>query len=315
MVAALHDLVPRLDDDRRLRRAALALKRAAYNARPSPLPAAEADALPERLPAEARTQVAAWSAAAEACRSVQAQARSVAAEELASASAGLAGACAAPPLARGVALASPSLARDLARPDLAAQVVPGSRLSRSCLGYLARAAVKTSPFSTFTTVGLTAFGEADRRALGRAAGATRVAASRALATELLLTLAAAPAFAPAFRYRVHDGVARPDGRPRVLVSRAACGDGFFWRHEQVVRADAYAAPLARLDRLDRGGPSPTGSCWPASAATRRPPAGWWTWAWCARSRRGRPTATTACRCWPARSARSAPRPPPSWPGP
>jgi hypothetical protein len=259
VVAALHALVPLLDDDRRLRRAALALKRAVHNDRPVPVSSTDLDALTARLPESERDLLAAWLGLAEEVRTLVAEADSGVGTELTSVATGLVEACATPTLARALSLASPTLTRDLRRPDAVAKLAPGTRLSRSCLGYLIRATVKTSPFSTFTTIGEAAFAP---RAAGPGrdsgpvpgpapgptyAGRTRVSLSRALATELVLALAVAPEFGPALRYRAAEGVVWLDGYPVLLVPRSTCSDGFFWRHEDLVRADAYRPLLERLD--------------------------------------------------------------------
>ncbi|QOD10196.1 hypothetical protein [Rathayibacter toxicus] len=148
----LHDLVPLLDEDRSLRRAVLDVRRSTRKISPPPIPvnliARITGALTERsMDADS---VAAWAAIVQE-RAALERAHSNAVTS------GVAHACAALELLRddeaflgAVADANPDFAAAPGRGALE----PGRSSSRSLLAYAVRAAYKTSPFGTLTTVGL-----------------------------------------------------------------------------------------------------------------------------------------------------------------
>ena len=245
LASALHTLVPRLDGDRTLSRAALALKRDVHNARTPSAPGEVLDAIELQLESLDRRRLRAWLDAEGHRRRTLEAGRLLADEEREAAGRLLVQELLLPDVEAAVAMASASFALDLRRADRAAAARPASRLSRSAVAYLVRAALKTSPFSTLTRVGLAAF-DGGRDAPSLPVARRTVSMPQALATELLLACATDPQLAPAFAYRPADRVAGHDGCGRVLVPRRSCLDGFLWRHDAVTSSAVYDADLDAL---------------------------------------------------------------------
>jgi Lantibiotic dehydratase, N terminus len=141
----LYRLVPELDKP--MRQAVVKLRRDIHNGRmPRPVMG---------LPAELANDVARWT---ELVR--QAAARRTAAGDHFAAEAALAAKAmrahlGAPAVASGLALASPEFTQRLLAAPL--DDTPSARSVRSATAYLTRVALKTSPFSSLTTVGVTGF--------------------------------------------------------------------------------------------------------------------------------------------------------------
>ena len=230
--AELFALVPALEGGDR--RTALAVKRDVHNGR---TPRAE---LTPALPA-----LAAWRAAAgERDRALADAAELLPAERARAEAAVVTGLRS---VADGLALASPDFAGELARRGHAGA---DSRFGRSCAAYLSRTAVKTSPFSTLTTLSATGFADAPLPAV---APARRRLAARALALELLDACAQHPRLAAAFRYAPAEWVWEDGGRTFVLVPRHLCTDGFFHRMDRVADASGYADSLRRIAQVGVAG--------------------------------------------------------------
>lgn len=151
---AIHALVPQLDaQDVRLRRVALELKRAVHNARPSKLKDADFDALAQLLSATSAAQLRRWQCAQQRLVTARAQLEAGLREEIQQR---LRPALRAPlkvgRFRRALAFAAAGVARGAAREKRLPNPPRPDNLERSLLGYLGRAAAKTSPFSSFMSL-------------------------------------------------------------------------------------------------------------------------------------------------------------------
>ena len=148
---ALHRLVPSLEDDRRLRRVVLALRRDIHNMRLPSLKPVEEAAVRRRLPPDTAASFESWMHLAHQRQICLEQAAWCLPDETQLAAAALYAVVTDPELQRGLALASPEFLKEVIRSEPSTL---DSRFLRSCFTYLVRASVKTSPFSTLTQVGL-----------------------------------------------------------------------------------------------------------------------------------------------------------------
>ncbi|MEU3689481.1 lantibiotic dehydratase [Streptomyces narbonensis] len=233
---ACFPLVPLLDDEVPLRRQVLAAKRAAHRLRALPW----GDELPSLIAELAGPGAAAefrgWQAAVRLRDETARRLDALLAEDRAAAPAALAGHLADPGFARAAALAAPDWLRH-GRPR---RRPAETRNLRTLYSYVSRAAVKTSPFSTLTTVG-------EAATPGTAApGPTPVAhsyAATALAQLALRCLAREAGTAGLLRYRL--APVRPGGADAphglVLLPEPVADGGLAWRLDRVVEAD-HAAP-------------------------------------------------------------------------
>ncbi|KIF05134.1 hypothetical protein PL81_14840, partial [Streptomyces sp. RSD-27] len=121
-------------------------------------------------------------------------------------------------LAAGLALASPAFTRELLRADPARPPAPGSRLARTALSYLARTAVKTSPFGSLVTLGTASLGPVPAGlAAAAAAPAADTVSPRHLAVELLRAFAADPDLSETVDLRVNPSLHRLADTWQVLL--------------------------------------------------------------------------------------------------
>jgi hypothetical protein len=152
----LHGLVPKLDHHPGLRRNVLNLRRDIHNRRPSKVSPEDGSLPLELLDAPDRERLSDWFQAqrelADAeralepvmLREIQTHLRPALRRPLETAS-----------FRKGLAFASQSVARDVARKRISTLPRPDN-LERSLLGYLGRAAAKTSPFSSFMSLSVVA---------------------------------------------------------------------------------------------------------------------------------------------------------------
>ncbi|WP_329102279.1 hypothetical protein [Streptomyces sp. NBC_01439] len=238
LTEALFALVPRLDDDVPLRRRALAAKRSVNRLDPLPWDEDVRHRLAERLPPAAAPLLDDWErlvgerhALLEQLTAQLAEDRDQAVEALhrtlehggdTADGAGERG------FAASLAIAAPDWIRHRDHKARSAKQL------KTLYSYVARAAVKTSPFSGLTTVG-----EAGSQGRGRVRSRT----SATMAHLALRRLARDPSTAGLLHYRVapvRPGTAtEPEGL--LLHSETIITEGVVWRHDRAVEAD-YALP-------------------------------------------------------------------------
>ncbi|MGW1173538.1 hypothetical protein ACWD4P_07435 [Kitasatospora sp. NPDC002543] len=228
---ALHALVPALDHEPGLRRAVLGLRRAVHNGRsvtPSP---AVLQAVSERLAPATSRLLARWSERTGRLAGQRAETDARYGEETARATVLLREALADPRLAQGLAHASPHLLGHLTSKPLE----PQSKAARSVLGYVSRAALKTSPFSRLTALALDGVQPSTD-------GHSYVAQHHV--RSWLDVLARDERTAAAFQVEPNDSARYLGDRPHLLVSSYNAGGTTAWRSDTLVDAGLYA-PLLR----------------------------------------------------------------------
>ncbi|MFD4532207.1 hypothetical protein ACFWNL_16955 [Kitasatospora sp. NPDC058397] len=227
----LFALVPQLDDDPLLRRNVLAGKRAVNRMAPLPWDDETMRRLAKRIPVEQSELIETWIGLAAEHQELTARLGEQLAEDREQALRRLSGARESAGFAESLALAAPDWI-------LYGQRKPGSaRNLKTLYSYVARAAVKTSPFSGLTTVGV-----AGTVGQGRARSRT----SAATAHLALQRLARDERTAGLWQYRVAPihpgGPTEPDGL--VLHSEVVITEGVIWRQDRAVEAD-HALPRLR----------------------------------------------------------------------
>lgn len=237
---ALFALVPQLDHDKDLRRRVLALKRNVHNQRVTEATSDDVRRVAEILADEAaRFRLEEWLRFALEREENLASAKAEYSAEMAEASRHLAACLENPVLEQGLAIASPDLLTELYRVRQHEQDKawnPAGKLSRSCLSYLSRAAMKTSPLSTFTQVALASIGAKPASASAPAKASRKFYLLKLLPHSWLSILARQPKFAAAFQFETSVGISpKPGGGKivRVLATRPKRSGSFVWRHEEI----------------------------------------------------------------------------------
>ncbi len=257
---ALYRLVPRLEDDVPLRRRVLAMKRHVHNMRLWDTAAQDVASVCAALAAagEDGAALAEWYRLA-----TQREQTLRAAEESyerahSQAERALAAAVANTEFQQGLALTSPDLLRALRRQQeeqTGHGWRPAGKLVRSCLAYLTRAALKTSPLSTFTRMALVEVGQAcSERTYEQEHRIVRL--TRLLPASWVELLARHPLLAAALDYEPHQGLtpsARKAGVMRVLTTTYTFHHDFAWRDEKVVERRFDERRAARLCAFLRSG--------------------------------------------------------------
>lgn len=148
---ATHDLVPRLAPEAKaLRRALLKLRRDIHNGRPTNVRDGDLDEIGSQLPPQAAECFSRWRQAQRTCAEALAALESGMRGELQSITRpALRAPLAVATFRRGLAFGSPGVARAAAHEKRLPNPPRPDNLERSLLGYLNRAAAKTSPFSSF----------------------------------------------------------------------------------------------------------------------------------------------------------------------
>ncbi|PPG50067.1 hypothetical protein C5C24_10985 [Rathayibacter sp. AY2B3] len=241
---ALHRLVPLLDDDRTLRRAVLALRRCTRSATPAALDPALLAAIGIALagrPSDAEA-VTAWAEAAGLRAVLGDRHRDAVDRGTARATAALTALRDDPQVIGAIADASPDFA---AAPGRAA-LDPGRHAARSLLSYATRAACKTSPFGTLTTVAL---------ADAPAPSAPAAAVTHAYAAAWLDVLARDETAVAALEIEPLPTGGLDPVREPVAVAELLETPDFVWRSTLRV---ALRETGAVLEALQRGGRRPLG---------------------------------------------------------
>ncbi|HEV2371814.1 MAG TPA: lantibiotic dehydratase [Streptosporangiaceae bacterium] len=246
----LYHAVPGLEEDRDARRAAIALRRDVHNLRWTARTEKAVRALLPLLPAAGAGRLRQWAQAIRRHHELLDDADEVIQGEVRQAGEAMLARLREPSLAAGLALASPEFTDRL----LAGS--PGgldSRLARSATSYLTRIALKTSPLSTLTTVGLTWFGRGEPNhplvtpQPDPAAQATRdISTARALPVALLLACARTPGAAGLLDVATNGGLLKADGRWVAALPTYVIADDFAFRVDEVTDCGLYEWLAGRL---------------------------------------------------------------------
>ncbi|GGP95409.1 lantibiotic dehydratase [Streptosporangium pseudovulgare] len=237
---ALYRLVPLLDHDPGLRRTVLKVRRATRGDRPPRVADAELDRIAEALAGDDAELFRRWAGAALARARLLDRLPAAYERETADAGRRLRDLLAAPALSAGIAHAS----ADLLRHADDGAFHPGGRTARSVLSYAVRASRKTSPFSTFTGVGVS----------GRPSGGrSNTALSQTHVFTWLQALVRDERLVTAFDLEPVGAVRTIDGEPRALVSAYRVGDAFAWRTDEMVDITVYREIVRSLAGTGRAG--------------------------------------------------------------
>lgn len=152
----LFALVARLETEHELRRGVLALKRDLFNQRAPKISAEQMKVIQTMLDKETNGLLAEWFDLWDQCEGLLEESRTIFQQETAFSSRYLNTCLENPELQKGIALASPEFMKSLSQYCAGKDQMwfPGESLSKSAVSYLTRAAVKTSPFSTFSQIAL-----------------------------------------------------------------------------------------------------------------------------------------------------------------
>ncbi|MEV6318450.1 hypothetical protein [Streptomyces sp. NPDC051776] len=237
----LHDVVPHMPSPG-ARRAVLAWRRAAHAARPLDVGADLLAAVRSRLPGTDTGPLDRWAHRAAELRALRAELRSVAADTESGERAQLRELLGAPALANALALVSPVFHRS-SRLPAAGRLSRGGRLT--AYRYVVRAALKTSPLSSFTEL-------AAERAADR--GRVRVSLHPLILQVLLRSAAHRNGIREHLVWRVN-GSLRQDPEDaavaRLAEPRLHAGEGFGWSDSETIEIREGAGPAGVVVAPDR----------------------------------------------------------------
>ncbi|MBV9257600.1 MAG: thiopeptide-type bacteriocin biosynthesis protein [Ktedonobacteraceae bacterium] len=245
---ALYRLVPLVGEQKELRRRILAVKRNVHNLRIWESARQDVELVVPAMGVDGAL-LSEWFRLAQ-LREDALQAAAVAyEEELVTANATIARGVADEYIQQGLALASPDLLKELQRSIAEEEWRPTSKLARSSLSYLTRAALKTSPLSTFTRIGVADFvapssaipvkqvcsAQEDMTSREKLHRVVRLV--RMLPTALLTLIARNPDLAPLLHFEPNKGITRAASEPdklRVLSNHYYITGDFAGRAEATV---------------------------------------------------------------------------------
>jgi hypothetical protein len=251
--ADLYALVPRLDEYPDVRRAVLRVRRDVHNLRLTPATESAGERVAAHLGAAGRQRLVRCLGALRQHRGYLTKAAAAADAELATSGQRMVDWLRRPAVAPGLALASPAFVLELA--GMTRGPSWDSRMARSAAAYLSRTAVKPSPFSSLTTVGITGDGPA-RSTVDRT-----LSSSRAAALELLRAWAEAPDGASALHVVVNPSLRRTGGRLLGIASLYSYLRGVLFREDELTDfglADRFVralpgGPLTMIEAAERLG--------------------------------------------------------------
>lgn len=234
---ALHALVPGLEQDDALRRTVINLRRHIHNGRTNRPSPATLEAIAGLLSAGDRAALDDWLAAQAALAKARDGIEALLSDEIRTVlRPALRAPLATPHFSRAVALANPRTLREALREKKLPRTPWPDRLERSLLGYLARASVKTSPFSSFMANAIVPV-DVDERGTtpwaGDAAFTSIATLNRGLVSELADTSFAAAAQAGDLQLTVN-ATLRPTGSGRQvgLCGRQVSLNGRPWYEQR-----------------------------------------------------------------------------------
>ena len=296
---ALYVLVPLAGEDKELRRCILAVKRNVHNGRSWPQMVADIATVGANLtdtgqPPLARVQLEEWQGLVIKREAAMAEAATSYSQELAQASRALNRSLNNPVLQQGLALASPDLLEELGRAKKNGRGEDervGSKLVRSGLSYVTRAAMKTSPFSTFTRMGVVDFAspttpnhrpssstlqptqetdDATAHKHSTSSSNNQLRLLKALPVSWLLLMVRDRELAPAFSFEPNQGfyhrndpaagsegqgIGGPEGEEAkvvLLITKYTLRNSFAWRSEELVERPEYTHPALLREFLAGG---------------------------------------------------------------
>ncbi|MEU6084213.1 hypothetical protein [Streptomyces sp. NPDC047108] len=237
----LHDAVPHMPSPG-ARRAVLAWRRAAHAARPLDVGPELLAAVRDRLPGTDTAPLDRWTRRAAELRSLRADLRAAAEATESRERTRLRELLGVPALANGLALVSPVFHRS-SRGAAAGRLSRGERLT--AYRYVVRAALKTSPLSSFTEL-------AAERAADR--GRVRVGLHPLILQVLLRSAGHRKGVREHLDWRVNGSLREDDADAalaRIAEPRLHAGDGFGWSDGETVDIRDGAGPVAPVMEPDR----------------------------------------------------------------
>ncbi|MCX4731497.1 hypothetical protein [Streptomyces sp. NBC_01363] len=224
---ALHEAIPTLEEAPAIRRAALELRRAVHNHRPAKLSADVVQSLSESVDVTTGRMVAQWLDGMRELTALRMHTDEQYEAETARATERLRAVLADQRFEQGLSHANPHLLSHLTSKSLE----PNSKAARSVIGYVSRAALKTSPFSRLTALALDG---------QHADGAGHSYADQQHVRSWVDTLARDERFAAAFQVEPNRSARYVSGRPHLLMpSYGGSGDAA-WRTDTLVDASLYS---------------------------------------------------------------------------
>ncbi|MPZ50649.1 MAG: hypothetical protein GEU75_15355 [Dehalococcoidia bacterium] len=245
----LYDAVPRIDDAK-LRGAAVELRRDVHNGRRPAIGEPQRTALLAHMGRAEQEPLRAWFDAQRRYEASLARGRDALADETRThLRCGLRELTQEIGFSQGLALSSPDLIDELEREAVRPQKgMAASSLDRSLLSYAARAAAKTSPFSTFMHVApveIRLDGPATVPDVDRATSATRVELNRGILTRLYALARARSGDHGAGTVRVNPTLRLlGDGQVEALIGEYTAISGRAWRQDRVARFRFHPAVSA-----------------------------------------------------------------------
>lgn len=239
----IYTLVPRIADRDR-RRAAVRLRRDVHNNRLSTRTVRDAESLRPVLSADAAARLDQWLAISRRIADERETVEGLIDEVIRARGQAMFSALKTAELWSGLALASPDYARELAK--RAEPGAPGSRFARTLFSYVTRIAMKTSPFSTFTSLGLAGIEGSPASSGADTAVERSVSGPLSVAVDLLHCCAMDRRFEHVVSLLPNPSLHRTgDGGTRALISSRLCQNGFFFTEDEIVDCGGRGEALLR----------------------------------------------------------------------
>ncbi|MED4811674.1 lantibiotic dehydratase [Bacillus atrophaeus] len=153
---------------------------------------------------------------------------------------------------KGMALANPKYltAYKKSKPKL---WQPHKQYARSSMAYLGRITAKTSPFSTFTKIGLTSF-SADDAPAPSTQKTNFCSISKSICSELIFEMAQHPEFSRYLQYEKNQSLQPAEKNTiQLMKSSYTILNGFAWREDKMVSENVSDEQMSVIESLCSGG--------------------------------------------------------------